>query len=182
MRRRKLIAGLGAAVGGSTALGTGAFTSVDADRPVSVNVADEDQAYLALDELDGITYENATFASQNTKNQISIDIDDGNGTQDSSDGVGRDSIYEFDNVFQVKNQGTQKITVSIEELTDSDFNPNATGLTVQFYPDTSSESPLHNSPITLGTGDSRNIGLKVETDEPSLDDFSADATVSADAT
>jgi hypothetical protein len=181
MKRRQLLAGLGATVAGGTALGTGAFTTAQADRSVSVSVANEDQAYLSLSPTQG---ENATFVTQDSSanNEIAIDINDATGTQDDGDGVGLDSTYEFDNVFQIENQGTQEITVSIGELSDSDFDPDATGLTLQFYPGTSSGSPLHNSPITLGTGASQTIGLKIETEEPSIDDFSADATVSADAT
>ncbi len=146
---------------------------------MSVNVADEDKAYLGIDKLDGTVYENATFAQQNTKNQISFDINDANGTQDSSDGVGLDSTYEFDNVFQIKNQGTQDVEVSISELSDSDFDPDASGVTVQFYPGSNSSSPLNSSPVTINTGNSQNIGIKVITDDPSIDDFSADATISA---
>lgn len=181
MQRRKLLAGLGTlAVGGAAATGTGAFTSAEADRTVSVNVADEDEAYLALDQLDGGTYENATFANQGTTvNEISIDINDATGVDGGGSGVGLDSIYEFDNVFQVENQGTQEVEFDIETLVDPD---GASGLTVSFYPGTSSNSPLDSNPVTLGIGGSQRIGVKVETEDPSTGDFTADATVNADAT
>lgn len=186
MNRRQLLAGLGAAAaGGGAALGTGAFTSVEADRSVNVSVADEDQAYLAIDKAQtqgGNDTENATFVSQNKKNEISIDINDANGVEDPGQGVGLDSVYEFDKVFTIENQGTQEIEVSIEKLAGSDFNPNTSELTVEFYPGTTPGNPLHNNAYTLGTGVSVDIGLKVDTDDPSINDFSADATVSADAT
>jgi len=183
MKRRRLLAGLGTlATGSAAAVGTGAFTSAEATRSVDVNVADEDEAYLALDELDGTVYENATFASQNTSNQISIDINDANGVATGADGVGLDSVYEFDNVFQVENQGTQEVEFEISTLEDSDFTPSASDLTVEFYPGTNPGSPLDSNPITLGTGDFQRIGLKIDIKDPDVDDFSADATVSADAT
>lgn len=185
MNRRQLLAGLGAAAaGGGAALGTGAFTSVEADRSVNVSVADEDQAYLALDKLSAASYPNATFVSQNASTGISIDINDATGTEDDGDGVGLDSVYEFDNLFQVKNQGTQDVDLSITTLSDSDFDPDASGLSVEFYDGTDSSTSLDpdtGSSVTISTGNSVNIGLKITTDEPSVDDFDADATVSADA-
>lgn len=179
MKRRQLLAGLGAVAASGAAIGTGAFTSVEADRSVSVTVADEDRAYLALSPTEGA---NSTFVYQDssTNKQLTIDINDANTTE--GDGVGLNSVYEFDDVFQIENQGTQEVDVSIDELTNTDFDPNADGLTVQFYPGSDADSPLHDTPVTLGTGNSIAIGLKVETEDPEIKDFNADATVSADAT
>ena len=42
MKRRTILLGLGTAIaGGGAVLGTGAFTTVEADRSVSVNVAED---------------------------------------------------------------------------------------------------------------------------------------------
>lgn len=186
MKRRQLLAGLGAAAAGSAAIGTGAFTSATANRSVSVSVADENKAYLALSPA-GDDDENSTFVSQDNtaNNELSVDINDATGTQDNGDGVGLDSVYTFDSVFQVENQGTQEVDVSIGTLEDEDFDPDASGLTVEFYDGTDSSTSLDSStgtPVTLGTGTSVDIGMKIETDEPNLDDFDADATVSSTAT
>lgn len=184
MKRRSFIIGTGSlAASSAAAVGTGAFTSATADRSVSVNVANEDQAYLALTPTGD---PNATFVNQDnsTNNQIGIDINDATGTQDDGDGVGLDSEYEFDNVFEVANQGTQDVEVSIGTLEDTDFDPDASGLTVEFYEGTSSGTsldPNNGSAVTVSTGNSVNIGLKITTDEPAVDDFDADATVSANA-
>lgn len=181
MKRRSFLVGVGSlAAGSAAAVGTGAFTSASAERSVSVSVANEDEAYLALSPTQG---ENATFVNQDSSanNEISIDINDASGTDEDGDGVGLDSTYEFDNVFQVENQGTQEVEITISELSGTDFDPDASGLTVQFYPGSNSGSPLHSSPVTVGTGSSQTIGLKVETEEPNIDDFDADATVSANA-
>ncbi len=49
MDRRKFVLSVGAlAGGGSLALGTGAFSSVEAERDVGVTVADDASAYLAF--------------------------------------------------------------------------------------------------------------------------------------
>jgi hypothetical protein len=50
MNRRQALIGIGSlAVGSGAALGSGAFTSVEADRDVSIETAGDDSAYLTLD-------------------------------------------------------------------------------------------------------------------------------------
>jgi len=50
MKRRTLLIGLGAVVaGGGAAIGTGAFTTVEAQRTVSVNVAEDSRALVGID-------------------------------------------------------------------------------------------------------------------------------------
>jgi len=48
MQRRKLLLGLGTTAGGAGAVGSGAFTSVNAQRDVAVRVADDSDALLSL--------------------------------------------------------------------------------------------------------------------------------------
>jgi len=48
MKRRTLILLLGGASSGAMSVGTGAFSSVEAERGVEVNVVDDDEAYLGL--------------------------------------------------------------------------------------------------------------------------------------
>ena len=182
MQRRELLTGLGMlAAGGAAAVGTGAFTSAEASRSVNVTVEEDADAYLSLDSFDAGESKNYGFVSQQGAG-ISIDINDVSGVHDPANGVGLDSVYELDNLFQVENQGTQEIEFEIETLSDGDFTPSVTGLTVEFYPGSDASSPLDSTPITLGAGNSQNIGIRVDTDDPDLNDFSADATVSADAT
>jgi hypothetical protein len=49
MKRRHLILLLGGVSSGAMSVGTGAFSSVEADRGVSVNVVDDEDAYLGLE-------------------------------------------------------------------------------------------------------------------------------------
>jgi hypothetical protein len=49
MKRRHAILLLGGASSGAMSIGTGAFSSVEADRGVEVSVVDDDEAYLGLD-------------------------------------------------------------------------------------------------------------------------------------
>ena len=182
MKRRQLLAGLGAlAAGGTAAVGTGAFTSVEASRTVTVTVEDDAAAYLSLASFKAGESENYGFVTQQGAG-IAIDINDVSGVQDPANGVGLDSVYEFDKLFEVENQGTQEIQFEIETLEDDDFTPSTSGLTVEFYPGSDASSPLDSNPITLGTGEAQNIGLRVETQDHDIGNFSADATVSANST
>lgn len=50
MKRRTLMIGLGGlATSGATAIGTGAFTTVEAERDVQVDVVNDQEAYVALE-------------------------------------------------------------------------------------------------------------------------------------
>ncbi|HKL28377.1 MAG TPA: hypothetical protein VJ898_03820, partial [Natrialbaceae archaeon] len=54
MDRRKFLVGMGSlAAGGAAVMGTGAFNSTDIRREVSVNVADDNQAYVSFDPTSG---------------------------------------------------------------------------------------------------------------------------------
>lgn len=104
MERRKFVLGLGSlAAGGAAAMGTGAF-SVDAqNRSFSADVVGDANAYLALDGS------NSPYAqTSGSKLQISLD---GNGNGGS--GLNRDSVTTIDKLFQVRNQGTGPVDVSI---------------------------------------------------------------------
>lgn len=107
MERRSFVIGLGAlSTGSAAALGTGAFSSVEAERSVSVSLAEDANAYLALES----TSEYTTTESDGT---LKLDFGQevsGNGTH-----VGEDSKYFFGsgdptkNVFKVRNQGTNEV-------------------------------------------------------------------------
>ena len=154
MDRRKFIAGIGAlsTVG---AVGTGAFTSVEADRTVSVSVAGDANAFLAMD-ASGTA--NGEFASINGNDQIELDFSDSNG---GGDGLGLNSTYEFDDVFRITNQGTQPVYVwanfSGGTLDDDD---------IWFYPGSNSDRELNdgtNEVVTLPVGETVEMGVYVDT-------------------
>ncbi|QWC18721.1 hypothetical protein [Halorubrum sp. 2020YC2] len=193
MNRRQLLAGLGAAAaGGGAALGTGAFTSVEADRSVNVSVADEDQAYLAISPASSA---NSNFAFQDTssggKNQLSLDFNAVNGV--TGQGVGNSSDYSFDGVFVVENQGTQDLDIYIEQLSAGDFedgpgtgnSPNGT-LDVEFYPGSSSDSPLtasdaaSSNSVSVSLGSSQLIGVNIDIGNVDVKSWEADVTIEAE--
>lgn len=108
MDRRKFLAGIGSLTAGSAvAMGTGAFSYVRADRDMSVSVESDDSAYL---KLDGSTSEYASGASDG---QLELQFDGSNGQNGS--GLNADADSRFDNVFKIKNQGTNTVRVSIQD-------------------------------------------------------------------
>ncbi|EMA69649.1 DUF1102 domain-containing protein [Halorubrum distributum] len=192
MNRRKFLAGLGAtAVGGAAATGTGAFTSVEADRTVSVAVADESTgSYLVLDALAESSSENGAFATNPGSDgklvfDFNAEIDDTTNSE-GGEGPGKNSVYEFDEVFEVENQGSQTVNVGIETLTQSDFedgggsSPTDT-LEMSFYPNSDATSPLQGSPVSISPGSAQTVGVKIDIGDVNFSDFSAEATVIADA-
>ena len=108
MERRKFIAGVGSlAAGSAAAIGTGAFTSVDARRTAKVNVAGDSAALLALDADSGA---NSEYATETDSGQVRINLDD---TYKRADGVNADAETRILNAFEVKNQGTQPVAVHV---------------------------------------------------------------------
>ena len=119
MQRRKYLIGLGSlAAGGAAATGTGAFTSVEASRSVSVNVADDSSALLSLDAVSEDNDPNANSAyADESGNTISIDVSDNNDTGfggTDPNGLNPDSTTRIFDIFTVKNQGTQAVAVYVD--------------------------------------------------------------------
>ena len=107
MERRKFVIGLGSAAAGASALvGSGAFNVARADREMTVEVVDDEDAYLGLEatsaysEMDGGQLRVAFDGS----------IDDQNG-----DGLSEDANYVFTDVFAIRNNGTNTINVTLSE-------------------------------------------------------------------
>lgn len=177
MERRKFIAGVGSlAAGGAAALGTGAFTSVTATRNIDVEVADDASAYLRLEGTGG---GNSGYVTDDGNGgTLSINLDSSNDGP-RGDGVNPDAVTEIDDLFDIENQGTQEVEVGLTKTGDN------SGL-VEFYPNSGyTGDPLSTSDITLTTGGSETISMKIDTEGESVSDgdelldsvtFNADAT------
>lgn len=165
--RRQVLLGLGTAVASSVAaIGTGAFTNTETSRSVNVAVANEDAAYLGLEPGDDAA--NGVFANQNQDNQIAIDINDEiSGYDNTGTGVGLDSIYEFDDVFRVTNQGTQNIFVQIDPVSLDDNGDGTDDLVVEFYVRDADGNRVtidgDGGEVELTTGAQAQIGLLIDT-------------------
>ena len=180
MKRRNFLVGVGGtAVGGSALIGSGAFSRVESNRAVSIEVAKDPDAYLGLDRCDSKNSQNYAHLDENGHGYLEIS-DSGNG----GEGVNSNSTTEFDDIFKVCNQGKA----------DMNFQIDASGLevrdggVVEFYTnDTVIGSSEHDEgqPVEIGLGDCLCIGVRTKThgvdatvDEPLVD---GQVTLVADA-
>jgi hypothetical protein len=105
--RRSVLIGLGGLVaGGGALIGTGAFTTVEAQRTVNVSTTGDGSAFLGL----AAARDNGGFVDDSGDTVI-IDLDGGDAA-DNADGTGINQRAEttFRNLVTVTNNGTQSIT------------------------------------------------------------------------
>ncbi|MFC6753375.1 hypothetical protein [Halorubrum tibetense] len=163
MERRKFMIGAGAlATGSAAAVGTGAFTSVEAERDFALATAGDAAAFLT------ITVEDPEHAGVTDNDIVELAFDgDATGASASGadgDGINKNATTRFDEVISIQNQGTEEVElffVTDEEDVDAGradrtnvFDDNGDDLT----------APAHNS-RTLGTGESTTIDFQFETGE-----------------
>jgi hypothetical protein len=176
--RRKFLAGLGALASGSAAaIGTGAFTSVEADRTVNVAVADDASAYLSLDDIDSSP--NSEYVDTSSE-EIVLNL---NSTNSGGSGFNANAETRIDDLIQVANQGTQTINVWVTLSGGSTFDDD----TLYFYPGDTTDTALNdgegdsddNDVLELGTGESADIGAFVDLGDVSSTDEEITATFHA---
>lgn len=177
MERRKFIAAMGSvAAGGAATVGTGAFTSVEADRSVDVEVAGDANAFLGLDRTsdpNSQTYVTGTPSS----GEVAFDFSDDNGATDLGDGFNPNAVTEVDNLLEVTNQGTQTVHfyVDVRDIDLSDGDGGQATLQLEAKDSVGASSNEEDniaegggaSPtpvdVQLGTGDSVVLDLIVDT-------------------
>jgi hypothetical protein len=173
MRRRRFLASVGGlAASGSIALGTGAFTSVEAERSVSIAVANDAYAFLRMHPIsdEGIDSED-TGRSFTNGNEIEFGLPGhGDGENQNADGVGLDSIYEFHDLATISNQGTQPVTLH-STYGDSDLADLAL---------VNDDGVLRDDPPELDVGEGIDIGLYIDTHGSSLGEFDETLTIVAE--
>ena len=198
-----IVAALGVVVG------TGAFTTVAADRTAEVDVAGDDSALVGLNGLDEIT--------NNDDGDFTLDLEG-----EGSGGLNDEGVTDFGSVLEIANNGQEEVTVYID-LATQDVNPSS----VHFYVEdgelsgtpgvasldsvaasvqNSANDPLSDRSmfdagnrysitydsettnvetlgVTLGAGDAVNVGLLIDLIEQDLGDDTeviSDITVVAD--
>ena len=100
------------AAGSAAAMGTGAFSSVRAERNINVDVAGDDAAYLTLDA-------SVSPYAQQVNNQAILKFD-GSTSGQNGDGLNVRADTTFSNVLRLQNNGTNTIRV---QLGDDDGSP-----------------------------------------------------------
>jgi len=148
-------------------MGTGAFTSVTASRNVDVAVANDSAAYLGLSSTGDANEGYVT--DDGSSGTLSIDLDGGQSVR--GDGVNPNALTEIDHLFQITNQGTQSVDVTLSKSGDN------TGL-IGFYAVSSSSvsdpyssgTQLGSNSVTLDAGDSVVVSLQIDTRGSGLGD------------
>ncbi|WP_226011693.1 hypothetical protein [Halomicrobium salinisoli] len=166
MDRRQFVASLGViAGGGAAAMGTGAFSSVQAERDVSVSVADDSSAYLAIRPTDE---PNGNYADDTGNGELAIDLSDSNGNVDNGiaggEGLNTNALTTMADVFEVVNQGTQTVELQTTPLLFYDVDwSNFDGvlgvLLVPQNPDGVALSPPFMAISDLAPGDALRFGV-----------------------
>ena len=117
MQRRRFLLGLGStALGGSALLGSGAFTRVQSQRRVKIEVAHDSEAYLGLVRRE--EYPNASYVDYDDKSHLRVRLNPENPNLEDPDrgtGVNSDSTSTFHDLFDVCNHGKQPVCVWFEK-------------------------------------------------------------------
>jgi hypothetical protein len=105
--RRSVLIGLsGVVAGGGALFGTGAFTTVTAERAVSVETAGDASALL---QLTG----NEDYGDDDTDVAEHVSTTDTGTLQLTFDSINRNAVTRFDDLLSVANQGTQEIKLYV---------------------------------------------------------------------
>jgi hypothetical protein len=178
MNRRKFLIGMGSlAAGSAAAVGTGAFTSVQANRNFGVTIADDAQAYLAIEPASG---PNGGYAYE-LGEDVEIELGGGIGAgSPAGDGVNAQALTQIDKIFKIKNQGTQPVNVKIDKSNLESASDNFTDEQVRdvltFYRgDNPNVNDIEKGGYTLGTGEEILVGIQVDlTNYGGANDYSED--------
>jgi hypothetical protein len=140
---------------------TGAFTSVEAERTVSVDTAGDSSALLGLSA--NSTSANGAFATTDGDSELQIDVSNAN----------QDATTTLNSVFDITNNGEQEVGVYIQDTS---------GDNVAYYwgTVTSNSSEGETSDVTLGTGERVSVGVQLNFDGETSANPS-DITIVADA-
>ena len=174
MRRRHVLLGAGAAASGSALIGTGAFSRVESQRDVTIEVAEDSDAYLGLDEVEG-SANSDNYVNLDEHGRLEIDISN---NPNGGGGVNPDSVTWFDSMVEVCNQGTEDAGFYIVPPDDGDF-PDETSAEdgdgndrLQFYTGeaagsqgsdgTQSVMGEHNA-IDISVGECKELGVRTVT-------------------
>lgn len=145
MQRRKFLIASGAlAAGGAAALGSGAFSRVESQRAVTIQVANDANAYLGF--LPKETPNSDNYFDYDNQGHAYINIADQ--AEGGGEGINSNSRTWFDGLFELCNQGKAPVTrveLDASGLTVNDSN-NALDVWVYTSYDSSDVPPSETEP------------------------------------
>lgn len=194
--RRSVLIGLGGIVAtGGAVLGTGAFTTVTAERTVNVETAGDASAFLGLTPADRDGSGGNEYVADPGDGTIEITLVNNDDTPGNASGLNQNATTVFRNLVTVTNNGTQDVeTLSLEFITsdgnglsdpdlDSVFSftvsPSGNGnngsqSTVSNGGDIISDSYYSNNDAPLSLGQSINFGLSINLLDSGISELAAD--------
>lgn len=162
--------GLGAIAGGGI-MGSGAFTSVSAKRSISIETTADYSALLQIEPIEdsGIDGEDTGRSFLNGQTiQFEIPGDE-DGENQNAEGIGKDSIYDFPDLFKITNQGAQPV-ILYSQYTGNNFSDIAL---------VGENGILKRDPPTLSVGESISVGLHINTHNSEIGEFEETLTLIA---
>lgn len=116
MQRRKFIAGVGSLAAGAAAVtGTGAVSSVTADRSISISVAADDSAYLGLDAGSNDYVTN----SGGNGNLLKFNFD---GSSTDANGLNNQADTIIESAFDIENNSDRDLFVWAPSVGDDTYD------------------------------------------------------------
>ena len=166
-RRTFLIGSGGTALGGSALLGSGAFSQIESQRRVKIEVSKDPDAYLGLDGCPDSP--NSSYTEIDKSGHLAIEMSPDNPTEGGGEGVNSDSQTRFHNVFEICNNGKQEVCVWIHDKDDWPVVPDeykaAGDRRVDFYLENDPGQSIigEDNSLILDVGDCLCIGIEVNT-------------------
>lgn len=187
MNRRRLLGGLvGLGASAAITVGSGAFSSVEAERSLDVRVTGDNDARLALSQLgagmrsfEGSSPEQVQFSFPGLNQRLA----------DSHLGLGKDSVYEFvrdtgessrvnptEGLLRIENRGTQPVDVYSKQTTSAPLEFEL------FDVADATRTALRTQPAELNVGEFVDVGVRIRTFDATVGSFNETLRVAAEAT
>jgi hypothetical protein len=146
--RGKLLALIAVVVAASMVSATGAFSSTEVQRSAEIKVVGDKKAYLAIQPSDK---PNGDYAKTTDGGKFKLAI---TSTKEGGQGLNKDSLTAMHNVIAITNQGTQTVSVTVDEKS----NNNA----VTFYKGADPSNKIESSGVEVGVGDTLLVGVEID--------------------
>lgn len=190
MNRRNVLFGLGAIVaGGGAALGTGAFSSVEAQRSASISTAGDASAFLGLEahpdrSADG-TPNNPDNSTEGTpyltlidnNNTLEFNFDgSGEGPTITGSGLNQQATTEFDDLIVISNQGQDSVTLNVSLIESDETIAPENSVFEAYASSDSTGSSISSGDVldgsaSLNSGESVDVGFRIDlTDSGNITD------------
>ena len=163
MKRRRFLAGAGsAAATGSALIGSGAFSRTESNRSISVQVAEDGDAYVEMNVVSG-SINSANFVEEDDYGHLEIDLEEG-----SQDGEGANSNSQtfWDDLFKICNRGkAEEVDVYVADTDGVGLEDGEiafyTGDAANSQGDDGADSIVgQDNSVSVPLGECQNIGLR----------------------